>query len=353
MPKPNRRKPYLILVFSIVFVLITFTLASLPLRLLDFENYLAGTRMLWRGENPYGAVEFFAPPWLSFLLLPLIWLPSNVSAAIWILLNFICIGGAVFLSLHWLNLNKKWHTLVLPVIIPSLMPGVLFSYITGQITPVIHLALLLAGWSIRTQPAGWLPALGLLVATLKPHIALFPVLLIVLELIRLKRWKPLFIAFGGLVIFSGISSILLKDWFSSIITAWLQGDFRGGEYGLISPGYIGLAELGVPFYVFLPLVVYTVWIWRKNGFGTQSFALALTSNLLLVPYNRSYDYVLLIFPLLSLAKLGNNRSKRIWGLALFATFILPFTSLSILSPVLLAIALLLNKFPADNNRWIL
>jgi hypothetical protein len=316
--------------------------AGIKVRLLDFENYLAATRILARGGNPYGTVEFFAPPWLALLLLPLASLPTAISAAFWLLFLFACIGGVVIVSLRWLGRDSKVQRLVFPTLIPLLMPGVLYSYVTGQISPLVNLAIILAAWKIDTSTSVWLPALSLLLVTLKPHIVALPTILCLLELSRRHRWRLLGITLGGFAVLCVLAFLWLPNWLPSLIRAWVEGKYKGGELGLLSPGYTGLPELGIPFWIFLPLTAYTLWQWWQTGLAPRTFALALVTNLLVIPYSRSYDLVVLILPLLSLAEFERRRDWAIFGLGLTGAFILPFTVLSVLAPVFLAIALLLT-----------
>lgn len=337
-----RLTPGITLVLTLV-VLVGLLSSVLKVRLLDFENYLAATRILGHGGNPYGTVEFFAPPWLALLLFPLTPLPPAVSASFWLLLLFACVGGAVILSLHWLGHTSKTQRVLFTTLIPTLMPGVLYSYVTGQISPLVNLAIMLAGWQIVTSESVWLPALGLLLATLKPHIVAAPAGLCLLELIRRRHWRTLAITLIGFGVLCTLALLLLPNWPSALIQAWAEGKYKGGEPGLVSPGYAGLGELGVPFWIFLPLAAYMLWQWQRTGLDAHTFALALVTNLLLVPYSRSYDLVVLILPVLSLAEFERQRDWAIFGLGITSAFILPFTPLSVLAPVIMAIALLLKQ----------
>ena len=338
---------YLAFVFLLIgAVLLVYLMAALlRVRLLDFENYLSATRILWQRQNPYGEIEFFAPPWLALILSPLIKLPIEVSSSIWLLFNLVCIEGAVLLSLKWLGNRSKAQKLFFATIIPTLMPGAVYSYLTGQITPLVNLAILFSAWIISSQSKVWLSAFGLLLVTLKPHIVVLPALICVLELARRKHWGVIAAASFGLLILLGLSTIWLPDWFPSLIEAWAQGNYRGGAPGLISPGYIGLRELGIPVWVFLPLAAYTLWRWWRAGLDPYVFALALSVNLLIVPYSRSYDLVVLILPLLYLTNLRSRRDLGVFVVSMISIFVLPLTELSILTPLLITILLLLKREP--------
>jgi hypothetical protein len=338
----RRRLVIAILMVAASVALVTIMSRSLPIRLLDLDNYLSATRMISRRQNPYGQVEFFAPPWLTLLLLPLAWLPAEASAAIWLILSSACVAGSALLAFHWLECGTRRRRLLFAMTIPTLMPGALFSYITGQISPLVGAAVLFAAWQISAGSRIWLPALALLLATLKPHIVAVPAAICVLELIRRRRWRTLVAASMGLAILVGLATIWQPEWIPSLIKLWAGQDYKGGAPDLISPGYRGLRELGIPVWAFLPLVAYTLWRWWHDGLQPYVFALAVVVNLLVIPYSRSYDFVVLILPLVYLTSLMRKRDYWLTAASIISAFVLPFTALAVLSPVVLSIAALVK-----------
>ena len=171
-----------------------------------------------------------------------------------------------------------------------------------------------------------------------------PIGLCLLELVRQRRWRTIVIIISSLLILSVLSFAVLPDWLPSMLNAWVMGKYRGGP-GLISSGYRGLRELGIPFWVFLPLGVYVLFGWWHNGLNGYTFSLALITNLLILPYSRSYDFVVFILPLLVLTEFESGRNWFSFALAIMSVFVLPWTSLAVVAPVLLAIALLLKVRP--------
>jgi hypothetical protein len=79
--KPARLFIFLLLfAFLLIFLMVgAARTAILPMHLLDFENYMTGSRMIWHLENPYGEVEFFAPPWMAILIGPFLLLPLRAA----------------------------------------------------------------------------------------------------------------------------------------------------------------------------------------------------------------------------------------------------------------------------------
>jgi len=326
--------------------------ANVFIEQLDLNNYILGNEMLWRGENPYGRYEFFAPPWFAILFGWLNLLPINSAANIWLLINITAVTAIAILSIRWINITNPRQN-ALRIIGAVLSPAALFCYITGQISPLVTLSLLILLYLVILQKKFcWLLPIATLLVTLKPHIILLPFIIGVFSLIKLQNWKSVLVMFGSLFIAGLVSMLLVNNWLSTLINAWLEGDFRGGKPGLISPGYLGLSEFGIPISVFNLFGIYVFWLWWREGLSLKVTSLALAVNLLLVPYSRSYDYVVLILPILYLTGIRRQYDYWILGFALVGYFILPLTDLSVLTPVLITLALLIRiRFPPHDQKF--
>lgn len=316
----------------------------LNFRLLDFEHYLSAARLIWSRASPYGVVEFFAPPWMAVLMAPFLWLSPHAAKLIWLLLNLTAVAGAALVSFRWTtpSPSPRWKFVsLLALALVAFMPAALFSYVTGQVSPLVGLALLLLAWHIAAKPmATEVILVSFLVTTLKPHLAAMPVALCLLELLRRRDWKLLAWLALGVMAATLFAYATNWNWLSELLLAWQSGDYRGGRSGLVAAGYTGLSELGIPAWLWLPLATYVVVRWWRHGLTSSTLALALAVNLLLLPYSRSYDYVLLILPGWSL---GMDFGRRNWlalGIAVVSLFVLPFTVLGLLTPVLIVLGLL-------------
>ena len=95
---PGRRNVanWAVVLVSLLMALVLAWLLSrvLPLDLIDFRHYEQASYLIWRGQNPYGVVEFFAPPWLAIFLLPLLPLPIKVASALWVMVCLASIGAS-------------------------------------------------------------------------------------------------------------------------------------------------------------------------------------------------------------------------------------------------------------------
>jgi len=317
---------------------------ALPIALIDFEHYYAAGQALWQRQNPYGAIEFFAPPWMALLLAPLLALPARTASAAWVLLLVAATGGAAGLATTWLRYPPAPRARLWVLVLAVLAPPALFVYITGQVTGLVGPAALLAAWLVATrceQRHAGLTAGALWLALLKPHVVALLLMLCGLELLRRRAWRPLALFVALVAAGALFGFVVLPGWPAALWQAWREGDYLGGP-GLVAAGYRGLADLGVPGWLWLPLAGYAVYAWWRQGLTAYVVALALPVGLLLVPYHRSYDQVVLLLPLLFIfaRTRAASFSPIARGLAL-AALVMPLAGLSVAVPLIVAAGVLL------------
>jgi len=333
----------LVVLLSGIGLLIWLLSIVLPIRLIDFEHYLLATQIIYHRQNPYGVVEFFAPPWLALLTFPLSRLPIKVASSIWLFSLLGATLASVWISLQWIRQMPGLRSVIILALVPTILPPVLYCYVTGQITPLVNTMVILAAWKIASQSQAGLAAFGLLFASVKPHVIILPVGLSLLEAMRKRQWHLLLIFTAGFLGFVGLSFLWRADWLTSLLDAWLEGNYKGGKPGLVSPGYVGLSELGIPPLTFVPLIFYLFWQWWRFGLQPRIFALSLAVGLLITPYSRSYDLVLLIFPLMDLAETSQGRDRWLFAVGTLSFFLLPLTSFSVITSLMFVILLLLKS----------
>lgn len=339
--KLDVKNALLVAVIGLVFLLLIIVANSvLQLNPLDFDNYWDASRLILHNQNPYYRVEFFSPPWIAFFLFPLLFFPKNTASIVWLFVNLLSLGALSIISITWLDLNSRIQKYS-AFLLAFLLPGSLFSNITGQVSPLVIGSTMLIAWQISTSiKSGWMLSLAVLTALLKPHIVIFPLMLCFLELVKQHKWKTLIqIASAGLFVVI-ISYLILPDWLPSLIEVWKRGDYLGGKPGLISPGYTGLRELGIPVWVLVWFGLYGLFRWWREGLTREVIALSLVINLLLIPYSRVYDFVVLIFPILSLLTSKSRLGYVFFSITAVAAVFLPLSNLSLLAPVIVTISLL-------------
>jgi len=328
-----------LLAFATIAVLAGPTLRWEPI---DFCRFYAASKMILAGQNPYGQIPFFAPPWFAFLMSPLLLVPCPSAALAWVLLNVLIILASS--SILWTQASAHSQRCRLALLgLTAVTPYALFAYMTGQLSIVMLGACVLAAYGLVTDHQ-WAIAASLVLATLKPHVVALPMLLVVLELMRRRRWLPLLVASAILATLGLIAALLVPTWPRALLVSWTSGAFYEPRENLL-----GLAAFGIPLWLTYPFVAYTLLLWWRRSFDRYVLALAVVANLLAIPYSRSYDYVLLLVPLAALWTTSGVPNKRLaLSLALAAQLLplfrvfLPQTGLvEALAPTLCMLGLLL------------
>jgi hypothetical protein len=230
------------------------------------------------------------------------------------------------------------------------MPAALFAYVTGQISPLVAVGMLGALWFARrphTHPLS--VALALTLATLKPHIVALPIVVVLLELAARRRYSHLVSIVGVALVLTLFGVLVLPSWIPSMMDALQRGAYLGGP-DLAAPGFRGLRELGVPGWIILPVLAYILYTWSRERLTARVAALALAGGLLVVPYTRVYDQVLLAFPACLVILVVDGRRLLRMAIAVLAVLVVPWTPAWPLAPVLMIASLVLLPQQAVAER---
>jgi hypothetical protein len=188
----------------------------------DVTTYLDMGRAL--GDLERIQLGFAYPPQSAPLCLLLSALPIAGAALLITLLNFVAIGALIHVSIALTDPSEqpfrrkdarsRW---ILPAVIAG-NPFVTHIVWGGQ-TTLISAACLTAGWYFVQKRNRWLLG-GVLLAlsTLKPHVAVLPILWIVLE----RRWRPLAVVAATTLALMSIPLLvegplaLLHHWYAAV-----------------------------------------------------------------------------------------------------------------------------------------
>jgi hypothetical protein len=332
---------------SVILVLVAAVFSSrISFRPIDWQNYMMAASNLAGGRSPYQGVEFFGPPWLAMALIPFTWLPPGLSAMIWLLLAVGATYGISVLTGVWQGFPASERGRLVANIAAVVFPAALYVYITGQVTALAVLGMIVLG--VRSRPSILWIALAALLASFKPHIVAAPLVLILLEHLRRRAWRVLAAFFGTLLVASLVSWVVVPPWLADWFAAISSEAFRGGP-GLAAGGFFGLREAGVPGWLLALPLVYVALLWWRRGLTPITLATAIAGGLVWVPYVRSYDF-LALWPAVLVASSAWRETRPAWfwlvPLALYA--VLPLTDLALLLPVAL-FALLLGKTATDDS----
>lgn len=287
----------------------------------SFDFYLVwrGTIEIGRGENPYtenvarqiqqgilghlaapneNQYYFVYPAYLALLLLPIVCLPFAESVILWLVLQQIFLVVAFGLTLHaldwrpsrlemfglaagWIALRYTWITLIL-----------------GQTTIVILLLLALAAYALKRR-AMTLSAMVMALTTIKPQLALIPILGWLGMVITQRQWRAVTIfGFTCLTLFIA-PFFVLGNWWGD----WLRTLTLYAGYNRVHTPLTWLASFLIEPLAFALVAAsvvlglgYLRWIasHSQNGVVLLSFGILLT--LLVVPLPSVYDLTLALSP---------------------------------------------------------
>ena len=276
-----------------------------PMRDFD-QTFYPAIRYLLAGENPYtGAYQetgqgappaFFSPAWLLLILLPVGLFPPAIARALWMLF-LIGITFAGIAQLRWWGLKGVWP-LVLAVLPWSLI-GILFGQVTAIVFFGAMIALTEAAKPIRNHRSAFIILLGLILMNTKPQLGIFIALPLALWLLWQRDRRLLTIAAGGTIVFGAVLMVTPLWLIQSAIETqkmtvplWMSTVERELHlWGL--PAWIAW------FVRVAVIAVMGLWAWRTRTLTPAWWSAWLAAVLIITPYTRAYDGVLLL-PILGL-----------------------------------------------------
>jgi hypothetical protein len=300
----TRRKTATIILLLVVLLIIAVLAAPYVPKLVDFDQtFYPAIRYALHGENPYTAAyqvtdqgvppAFFSPVWLLLLLLPFGLLPLNLARSFWAIF-LVGVTFAASLRLKPWGITGLWPILLL------FLPWSLIGILYGQVTAVLLLGTILCLAEIkkpdRSSPSGLVVLLGFALIGLKPQLGGLIAIPLLLEMAGHKDKRLLVVIIGG--------SLLLL---CSLVVMWPW--LTGGPILLPATHWLSTLERELTLW-HLPLwaawivravVVWVMglWAWRERPLSYAWWSAWLTAVLIITPYARGYDSVLLL-PLLAL-----------------------------------------------------
>ncbi|MEM7331938.1 MAG: glycosyltransferase family 87 protein [Chloroflexota bacterium] len=305
-------------------VILVITVVNMPLNLgiLDYRGYWSASYLLGQGENFSDdalllyteqtltdfqwdfPVKTWNPPWVLVWLLPYTWFGFQIGANLWLLTNIAALFFSIVVSWELLfpkTLNgPKW--LWIPFVAAVLFPSAIVALFFGQVNIMVLAGLTGFLFFYKRQqdiPAG----LFLTLTTIKPHLVYLVVPILLLAVLRERRWPVLF-TFGGVLIGSTLIAFLLRPTFlSDYLQSTSEGNLLAWEtatavtYISILTGWswIRLIAIGL-----LPLTI-ILWFFKGRNWDLVQFSIwGVLASIITMPFGWSYDFVVLLFPITQL-----------------------------------------------------
>lgn len=336
----------ILLAVSLV-LLIWFDLAYImPIKNLDVPNYdndlsvfWVGTRTVWQGGNPYDhspqgvfqliATEaggeadiFFSPFFFTLLFAPFALFPLKIAALLWLVTIQVLLILGVLLTIRLAGFKINSRTLLVGVLFAVFWRYSFQVMILNNLSiPIFFLVVLSYYLSVTGKPA-WAGVVATFLL-LKPQLVflVLPVLLVVptanepenaassswLNRATYRRW----LGFGATcLIFAVYSFAVFPGWIGgwlgqagSRVTPTFDSEMTSVR-SIIAWLVTNSATVAAIYYVVAGLGcagVVAFWWYNRNNAANFTFVLStvICANILLAPYIRSYDFVLLLLPLIA------------------------------------------------------
>lgn len=283
----------------------------------DFFTLWYGGRVLWAGGNPYtldtareiqialvghpvdataNQQGFAYPAYTAALLGPLLAFPFPLAVTIWCALQLVALQVALLLTLLALDWKPK------PVLVGVMAFGALIFrypiivYVIGQ-TIAWVLVWITLGMALYRKGYDVWAGCSLILAFLRPELALLPSVAITLWAIRSRRWRFVWgLGGGGLVLLVG--SLALRPTWPLDFIAGMR--LYAGYAPVIWPPMAVLPLLGVPL-IALGITLSGLVAWRAWSRAEESLpwlvASTVTLTAMLIPQTGSYTLTMLVLPL--------------------------------------------------------
>lgn len=309
--------------------------------LVDFNLVLLpAARNVLAGIDPYSADPgLFSPPWVLYPIYLLAPLPDAIATLLWLLIMV----GALLASLYCtatifhIPTGGKRSLLLLILV---LTPYSLQTLFAGQLTPFVMLG-------VVTVFAWDNPFVSLPLLSLKPQLGVLPAVILMGRLIKGGEWQRLLGSMALVGALIGASFLIVPNSFSKFSAEILTGRFLGHNPHWITTLPRALSELGLdeahiwPIYLTMAVALVGLLVVRRD------LPMVVLCSLLVAPYAREYDYVLLTIPALYLLQRGIARPivwlSLLWPLHRFLVGDLSWSWLSIFVPVIFLVLLIYKR----------
>lgn len=270
------------------------------------QNFSNDTQLLRLQEQEIGRPAAFVmkawnPPWVLAWLLPYALLPFEMAASWWLTTNVLLLFTSVILL--WRERagpQLNWRWLGLPLVASLLFPATPVAFVFGQ-TNLLVLAGLAGFLALYSHKHDLEAGMALAFTMAKPHLAYLSILLLLLLSVKERRWKVV-AGFGGFLLVSLLVVFLLRP---SFLPEYLASVASGRLLEWATPSLPTLiqVELGWPGVrlaglILLPAVLILFLRWAARLSLGLLLDLSVLYSVITTPFGWSYDFVVLLLPLI-------------------------------------------------------
>lgn len=254
---------------------------------------------LWSGTFP---IATWNPPWLLVLLEPYTFAPFSRAVWWWLLTNIALVLAAAVGAWHCSARSDRTRRLAYVAWLVAFgFSPTLVALVAGQVSIIVFVSLALF-LMFHARRRDGLAGASLALATVKPQLVYVLVPIALLDAARNRRWNVL-IGFAGVLAVSVALALLQRP---SFVGEYAAAMASGNLLGYASPtigawvaGGLGWGWARLMGIVILPLAALVWWHsgsrWRMRTVVDATLLLSVVA----APFAWSYDFVVLLVPLLT------------------------------------------------------
>jgi len=246
--------------------------------------------------DPETLFSWFSPIG-NVVLLPFTFIPFTKAVYYWLILNIAILFYSTMLV--WDNTDSRTWIPLLAVFGFSMT---VISLIFGQINfmEVLGLALFL---SLSKKNRPYLGGASLVLTTIKPHLVILTLPILILDLLQKKEWKAL-TGFGIALSFCFIILFAFyPPWMQSFFSVVTSGMSTVRETPTINGLLVLMGEYRFGKLIWLIALLFGIaWWWkRRHTWDRRTFIdISVIIGLIVSPIGWSYDQIMLLLPILSI-----------------------------------------------------
>jgi len=279
----------------------------------DFRPYWSSTYLLAHGQDfsdptkmyaieqtltgwteSYVMYAWFAPTG-DVLLLPFTFFSFPLATYYWLLTSLLVVFVSVLLI--WNHTKKR---LWIPLVASFGFSMTLLSFINGQVNTVVVLGLVLFLY-FKELRHDYVAGVSLVLTTVKPHLVILALPLLLLDSLRRKQWRVLAGFAGALLVCMLILFVFDPAWPVSFWDLVANGMSTFRETPTLSGLLVVAGEyrLGKWIWVFVLFLASAIWWQRGKEWDRRTLIdVSILIGIIASPIGWSYDQVMLLIPLL-------------------------------------------------------
>lgn len=338
-----------LILFAGIILIVTLSPTTSILSFSDFRAYWSASYMLGQGENFADPALLLAtehalttwssdhtlmtwnPPWLLVLLLPYTLLPFARAAQLWFWTNIIILfTGTMLLWRVLIHKSETTRFMWVAPLVTFLYAPTLLTLIMGQVNTFVFFGLALFLY-FDDQDKQSAAGASLALTLVKPHLVYITLPLILLAMWR-KRRLNVFAGLASAILFLTAVALflrptLLQDYGNTIANSNLIFFLPATLSGFLT-GTIGWQWSKFALLITLPIAIILWSRWRKDIDLYSLVSISLFASLITSPFGWSYDFIVLLIPILQMVAWLAEREYSRWQTWLFISLLVAINAVS-------------------------